>query len=84
MGDAGEDAGRIGRAAALIGGAVRDAAGFLRSGDARLLGAPMWWIFDAAVLWATFNALGSPPPIAVLAFAYLAGQVGNTIPCPAP
>jgi uncharacterized membrane protein YbhN (UPF0104 family) len=80
--EAAEDAGRIGSAAAMIGGAVRDAAGFLRSGDARLLGAPVWWVFDAAVLWATFNALGTPPPIAVLAFAYFAGQVGNTIPVP--
>jgi hypothetical protein len=34
------------------------------------------------VLWATFNALGSPPSLAVLAFAYFAGQVGNTIPLP--
>jgi uncharacterized membrane protein YbhN (UPF0104 family) len=80
--EAAGDAGRIGSAAAMIGGAVRDAAGFLRSGDARLLGAPVWWVFDAAVLWATFNALGAPPPIAVLAFAYFAGQVGNTIPVP--
>jgi uncharacterized membrane protein YbhN (UPF0104 family) len=80
--EAAGDAGRIGSAAAMIGGAVRDAARLLRSGDARLLGAPVWWMFDAAVLWATFNALGTPPPIAVLAFAYFAGQVGNTIPVP--
>jgi hypothetical protein len=47
-----------------------------------LLGAPAWWAFDAAVLWATFHALGEPPSLAVLAFAYFAGQVGNTIPLP--
>jgi hypothetical protein len=34
------------------------------------------------VLWATFHALGEPPALAVLAFAYFAGQVGNTIPIP--
>jgi len=34
------------------------------------------------VLWATFHALGEPPALAVLAFAYFAGQVGNTIPVP--
>ena len=56
--------------------------GFVRSGDARLLGAPAWWVFDAAVLWATFHALGEPPALAILAFAYFAGQVGNTIPLP--
>jgi uncharacterized membrane protein YbhN (UPF0104 family) len=81
-GEARDDAGRIARGAALLGTSVRDALRFLRSGDARLLGAPVWWAFDAAVLWATFNALGEPPALAVLAFAYFAGQVGNTIPLP--
>jgi putative heme transporter len=81
-GEAGEDAGRVARGAALLGSSVRDALGLVRSGDARLLGAPAWWAFDAAVLWATFNALGEPPALAVLAFAYFAGQVGNTIPVP--
>jgi len=81
-GEAREGAGRGARGAALLGASVRDALGFLRSGDARLLGAPVWWAFDAAVLWATFHALGSPPALAVLAFAYFAGQVGNTIPVP--
>ena len=81
-GEAADGAGRVARAAALLGASVRDAVGFVRARDARLLGAPAWWAFDAAVLWATFNALGSPPPLAVLAFAYLAGQVGNTIPLP--
>jgi len=81
-GEASADAGRIARGAALLGASVRDALGFVRGGDARLLGAPAWWAFDAAVLWATFHALGEPPALAVLAFAYFAGQVGNTIPLP--
>src|SRR5829696_8339538 len=74
--------GRVRSGAALLGGAVREALALLRRGDARLLGAPVWWAFDAAVLWAAFNALGEPPALAVLAFAYFAGQVGNTIPVP--
>ena len=77
-----EDAGRVRRGAGLLGEAVRDAVGFLRQGDARLLGAPAWWVFDAAVLWSVFNALGEPPSLAILAFAYFAGQVGNTVPVP--
>ena len=77
-----DDDGRIGRGAALLGSAIRDARGELRRGDVRLLGAPLWWAFDAAVLWCTFQALGQPPALAVLAFAYFAGQVGNTIPIP--
>ena len=78
----GEGDGRIARGARMLGGSIRDGLGLLRSGDARLLGAPAWWVFDAAVLWATFHALGAPPSLAVLAFAYFAGQVGNTIPIP--
>jgi uncharacterized membrane protein YbhN (UPF0104 family) len=77
-----DDGGRIARGASLLGGAIRDAIGLLRGGDTRLLGAPAWWAFDAAVLWATFHALGEPPALAVLAFAYFAGQIGNTIPIP--
>jgi putative heme transporter len=74
--------GRVARGGALLGASVRDALRFIRGGDARLLGAPVWWVFDAAVLWATFQALGAPPALGVLAFAYFAGQVGNTIPVP--
>ena len=73
---------RIGSGAALLGGAIRDALALLRRGDVRLLGAPAWWAFDAAVLWAAFHALGEPPALPILAFAYFAGQVGNTIPLP--
>jgi hypothetical protein len=80
--EAAPGAGRATRGAVLLGSAVRDAQRLLRGGDARLLGAPAWWAFDAAVLWATFHALGAPPSLAVLAFAYFAGQVGNTIPIP--
>jgi uncharacterized membrane protein YbhN (UPF0104 family) len=82
QGEAPAGAGRVANGAALLGAAVRDALGLLRGGDARLLGAPAWWAFDAAVLWALFHALGEPPSLAVLAFAYFAGQVGNTIPIP--
>jgi uncharacterized membrane protein YbhN (UPF0104 family) len=80
--EAADDAGRVARGAALLGAAIRDALRFVRGGDARLLGAPVWWVFDAAVLWATFHALGEPPSLAILAFAYFAGQVGNTLPLP--
>ena len=80
--DATPELGRVRSAAAMIGRAVRDAVTLLRGGDARLLGAPAWWIFDGAVLWAAFHALGEPPALPILAFAYFAGQVGNTIPLP--
>jgi uncharacterized membrane protein YbhN (UPF0104 family) len=72
----------LARSGHALGAAVRDALRFLRSGDARLLGAVAWWAFDAAVLWAMLHALGAPPAPAVVALAYLVGQVANTLPLP--
>ena len=74
--------GRLGDAADVFGGAVRDAIGHVRSADPRLLGALAWWTFDASVLWAMLHAFGAPPPFAVVVLAYFVGQVGNTIPIP--
>jgi putative heme transporter len=65
-----------------LGGAIGDAIGLLRRGDARLLGAPAWWAFDAAVLWAMLHAFGAPPALAVVVLGYFVGQVANTIPIP--
>jgi uncharacterized membrane protein YbhN (UPF0104 family) len=65
-----------------LGDAVRDALRALRSGDLRLLGAPAWWAFDAAVLWAMLNALGTPPEPAVVVLAYFVGQAANLVPVP--
>jgi uncharacterized membrane protein YbhN (UPF0104 family) len=75
-------AGRIGSAARTLGGGVRDALAFIRSADGRLLGAPVWWAFDAAVLYGMLNAFGTPPPIAVVVLGYFIGMVANTIPLP--
>ena len=66
----------------LIGDAVHDAFALLRTTDRRLLGGVAYWVFDAAVLWAMLNAFGSPPQLAVVALAYLVGQVANTLPIP--
>jgi uncharacterized membrane protein YbhN (UPF0104 family) len=52
---------RLRNGAELIGQAVRDAFGLVRSGDLRLAGAVAYWMFDAAVLWAMLHAFGSPP-----------------------
>jgi uncharacterized membrane protein YbhN (UPF0104 family) len=66
----------------LLGGAVRDACGLLRSPDARLAGAVVYWGFDAAVLWAMLHAFGAAPALPVVALAYFVGQVANTLPLP--
>jgi uncharacterized membrane protein YbhN (UPF0104 family) len=66
----------------LVGDAVRDALGLIRLGDVRLAGAVVYWAFDAAVLWAMLNALGSSPVLPVIVLAYFVGQVANTLPIP--
>jgi uncharacterized membrane protein YbhN (UPF0104 family) len=73
---------RVRSATGVLGTAVRDAGALVRSGDPRLLGAPAWWAFDAAVLWAMLHGFGAPPPLAVVVLAYFVGQIGNTIPIP--
>jgi uncharacterized membrane protein YbhN (UPF0104 family) len=77
-----ENAGRIGRAASTLGEGMRGAQAFVREADVRLLGAPLWWAFDAAVLYGMLNAFGAPPAIAVVVLGYFVGMVANTIPIP--
>jgi uncharacterized membrane protein YbhN (UPF0104 family) len=62
---------------------VGDALALLRAGDLRLLAGVLGYVaFDILVLWAAFSALGPAPPIALLAIAYLIGQLGNLVPLP--
>lgn len=79
--------GRIDRARAKAGGAlkdgIRDARELVRSGDrAVILGAVGYMALDACALAATFAAVGSPPPVGVLALAYVIGQLGGLVPLP--
>ena len=48
----------------------------------RLVGAVGYLLFDIAVLWTTFGAVGPLPPLAPLIVAYLAGYLANAIPIP--
>jgi uncharacterized membrane protein YbhN (UPF0104 family) len=48
----------------------------------RLLGALGYLLFDIAVLWTTFAAVGPLPPLAPVVLAYLAGYLANAIPIP--
>jgi hypothetical protein len=73
---------RAGAVPALAASGVRTAIGLMRSGDSGLLGAPAWWGFDMAVLWACFHAFGSPPPFTVIWMAYFVGTLGNLLPLP--
>ena len=48
----------------------------------RLLGAIGYLFFDIAVLWATFSAMGHPPPVAALILAYTIGYLASSLPIP--
>jgi uncharacterized protein (TIRG00374 family) len=55
----------------------------LREGDAILIaGLLAYLVFDVMILWAGFRALGASPPVAILAMAYLIGELGGLIPLP--
>ncbi|HYB23859.1 MAG TPA: lysylphosphatidylglycerol synthase transmembrane domain-containing protein, partial [Solirubrobacteraceae bacterium] len=62
---------------------VRESLALLREGDAVLItGLIAYLVFDIAILWAGFRALGAAPPLAVLALAYLIGELGGLVPLP--
>jgi uncharacterized membrane protein YbhN (UPF0104 family) len=61
---------------------VRTAIDLIRSRDPGLLGAPGFWAFDIATLWACFHAFGASPPHAVIVQAYFVGWIANTLPLP--
>jgi uncharacterized membrane protein YbhN (UPF0104 family) len=67
---------------AAVGDAVRGALGHLRRPDPRLLGGLVWWGLDAAVLWLLLEAFGGAPVLPVVALAYFAGTIANTLPIP--
>jgi uncharacterized membrane protein YbhN (UPF0104 family) len=67
---------------ALAASGVRTAIELVRTRDPGLLGAPAWWGFDIAVLWAMFHAFGSAPPFTVIWMAYFVGMLGNLLPLP--
>ena len=74
--------GRVRRIVGPVARGVRDARGLLRSGNPAVLGALMWWGFQVAVLWATFEAFGHAPSAGVLAVAFFVGMLANLLPLP--
>ena len=85
--DPGPQASRLQRATSavrrsLITG-VAEAVEILRSRDLLVLvGAVGYWVWDNAVLWATFHAVGASIPLTVVLMGYLIGQLGGLLPIP--
>lgn len=68
--------------AALITG-TDEALSILRGRDLAVIGGAIgYWIFDNAVLWASFKAFGLSPPITIILIGYLIGQLGGLLPIP--
>ena len=61
---------------------VRDAQLAARRPNWRLAGAVGYLGFDLAVLWATFSACGTAPPVAALVLGYTIGYAANALPIP--
>ena len=83
----GPEASRLRRGLNATRRAVIDGTGealqILRSGNRRVLaGSVGYWVFDNAVLWATFHAFGLSPPLTVILMGYLIGQLGGLLPIP--
>jgi uncharacterized protein (TIRG00374 family) len=51
--------------------------------DWKLLGALGYYAFDNAVLWASFQAYGRTPSVAVIVMGYLVGSLAAALPIPA-
>jgi uncharacterized membrane protein YbhN (UPF0104 family) len=81
------DAGRARRGVSavrrsLIGGTA-EAVELVRSRNLWLLaGALGYWAFDNAVLYATYEAVGTPPALSIVLMGYLIGQLGGLLPLP--
>jgi len=73
---------RLAALPATMSAGVRIALQELRDRDPALLGATLYWAFNVAVLWASFRAFGSSPPLAVLVMGYFVGMLGNLLPLP--
>jgi len=72
----------VGVRRALVGG-MREAIAIGRTRDVGIiLGATGYWIFDNAVLWATYEAVGVVPPVSSILMGYLIGQMGGALPIP--
>jgi glycosyltransferase 2 family protein len=74
---------RIAPALSAMSDGIDEALHQLRQANALLLvGLVGFLVFDILTFWASFRAVGSSPELALIAIAYLIGQLGNWLPVP--
>jgi uncharacterized protein (TIRG00374 family) len=61
---------------------MREALRRLRERDPSVLGALLFWAGQILALWASFQAFGDSPPLAVLVLGFYVGMLGNLLPLP--
>lgn len=82
-----EDAGKVTRwisvgRRALIHGTQEAMSTLRHPSPLIILGAVGYWIWDNAVLWATFHAFGVSIAVTTILMGYLIGQLGGALPIP--
>ena len=76
-------ASRVARALQTLADGVAEVLSLLRGRDLWLLcGLVGYLAFDVMILWATFHAFGSVPPLAIIWIGYLIGELGGLVPLP--
>jgi uncharacterized membrane protein YbhN (UPF0104 family) len=74
---------RLVAALRTLAGGVEEGLALLRTRDPWLyIGLIGYLSFDVMIVWATFHAFGSVPPLAIIWIAYLIGELGGLIPVP--
>jgi uncharacterized protein (TIRG00374 family) len=73
---------RFALAPASMRGGIRFALRKATHPDLAMIGSITWWAFNIAILWASFRAFGTSPPIAVLVQAFFVGMLANLLPIP--
>jgi uncharacterized protein (TIRG00374 family) len=73
---------RLAQVPATISAGMRDALHRIVARDRSMVGAVLFWAFQIGVLWASFQAFGSSPPLGVLVVGFFVGMLGNLLPLP--
>jgi hypothetical protein len=66
-----------------LAGGVEEGLALLRAGDPWLYAGLVGYLsFDVMIMWTTFHAFGSVPPLSIVWIGYLIGELGGLIPVP--
>ncbi|HEV7584998.1 MAG TPA: lysylphosphatidylglycerol synthase transmembrane domain-containing protein [Solirubrobacteraceae bacterium] len=74
---------RLPRVLGTISGGVEESLALLRQHNPWLIAGLIGYLgFDVMILWSTFHAFGSSPPLSIMWLGYLIGELGGLLPVP--